>query len=149
MIPINHIFQGRNEMALRRQFKWCITLEYKSTLRSLKSFLWVIQWCGRVIIVSVLSLRDKEILRERESLTAYIFSHFNAPGNWKVIYLFIESKRTQSIKEHLQYVIEREKDYNITVVELQLITIFPCCNLPPVLTSLRLAQPNLFSSFKW
>ena len=137
-------------MGLRIKW-WCInlTLEYKSALRSFKSFWWVVAEWLHVVSALCLSLRDKEILRERECLTTYIFSHFNAPGNWKVIYLFIESKRTQSIKEHLQYVIEREKDYNITVVELQLITIFPCCNLPPVLTSLRLAQPNLFSSFKW
>ena len=55
----------------------CITLECKSTLRSLKSF----QWCGwKVIIVSALSLslRDKERLIERyidrESLTNFISS---------------------------------------------------------------------------
>ena len=56
-------------MGLKRQFQWCITLEYKSTLRSLKSLLWwwVVMVDRDFSFCSIsISLRDKERFRERE-----------------------------------------------------------------------------------
>ena len=55
MTSINPIFSVQKYDGLEEMIPMMYHIEYKSTLRNLKSLWW---WCGRVIIVSALSLSE-------------------------------------------------------------------------------------------